>query len=63
MSKQTFEEKQKQLEEIVAKLESGNAPLEEMIRMYEEGEALYKDCADMLDAYEKRLNATDKENA
>ena len=63
MSEHTFEEKQKQLEEIVTKLESGNAPLEEMIRMFEQGEALYKECADMLDVYEKRLNAIDKENA
>jgi exodeoxyribonuclease VII small subunit len=63
MSELTYEQKQAQLEEIVAKLESGNAPLEEMIRLYEQGEALYRDCAATLDAYEKRLNDLEKEQA
>lgn len=63
MSEQTFEQKQAQLEEIVAKLESGNVSLQEMICLYEQGEALYRDCAAILDAYEKRLNDLEKENA
>jgi exodeoxyribonuclease VII small subunit len=63
MNEQTFEQKQEQLEAIVARLESGNVPLDEMIRLYEQGEALYRDCAETLDAYEKRLNAAGKEQA
>ena len=63
MSEQTFEQKQHQLEAIVAQLESGNVPLEEMIRLYEQGEALYRDCAETLDAYEKKLKEFEKENA
>ncbi len=63
MSEQTFEQKQQQLEAIVAQLESGNVPLEEMIRLYEQGEALYRDCAETLDAYEKKLKEFEKENA
>ena len=51
----TYEQKQEELEAIVAKLESGNVPLDEMIRLYEQGEALYRACAEALDAYEKRL--------
>ena len=64
MSKEkTFEQKQEELEAIVAKLESGNVPLDEMIRLYEEGEALYHACAAALDAYEKRLKPDEaKEN-
>ena len=64
MSEQTtYEQKQAELEAIVAKLESGNVPLDEMITLYEQGEALYRACADMLDAYEKRLDAfAKKEN-
>ncbi len=59
----TYEQKQEALEAIVAKLESGNAPLDEMIALYEQGEALYRDCAETLDAYEKRLEAfAKKEN-
>ena len=56
MSKiKTYEQKQEELEAIVAKLESGNVPLDEMIALYEQGEALYRDCQEALDTYEKRL--------
>ena len=65
MSEQkTYEQKQQELEAIVAKLESGNVPLDEMIALYEQGEALYRACPETLDAYEKRLSAFEKkENA
>lgn len=63
MTEPTFEEKQAKLETIVAQLENGNVPLEEMILLYEQGEALYRDCTQTLDAYEKRLNDLQKENA
>ena len=56
MSELTFEQKQEQLETIVAQLESGNVPLDEMIRLYEQGEVLYRACTETLDAYEKRLS-------
>jgi exodeoxyribonuclease VII small subunit len=58
----TYEQNQQALEEIVSRLESGNVPLEEMIRLYEQGEALYRVCAETLDAYEKRLDAFEQEN-
>ncbi len=58
----SYEQNQQALEEIVSRLESGNVPLEEMIRLYEEGEALYRACAETLDAYEKRLAAFEQEN-
>lgn len=57
----SFEQKQAELEAIVQRLESGNAPLEEMISLYEQGEALYRECAETLDAYEARLKAFEKE--
>lgn len=63
MKELSFEEKQEELEEIVARLENGNVPLEEMISLYEQGEALYRDCAQTLDVYEKRLVDLEKENA
>ncbi|MBR0081348.1 MAG: exodeoxyribonuclease VII small subunit [Clostridia bacterium] len=53
----SFEEKQAALEAIVKQLETGNVSLEEMISLYEQGEALYRDCALSLDRYEQRLNA------
>ena len=58
-----FEEKLAALESIVARLENGNVPLAEMLSLYEQGEAIYRDCAQTLDAYEKRLKEFDKENA
>ena len=63
MNEMTFEEKQAKLEAIVAQLENGNVPVEEMIALYEQGEALYRDCAETLEAYEKRLNEIEKEHA
>lgn len=63
MKELTFEEKQAKLESIVSQLETGNVPLEEMISLYEQGEALYRDCTQTLDAYEKRLNELKKEKA
>ncbi|MBQ2201978.1 MAG: exodeoxyribonuclease VII small subunit [Clostridia bacterium] len=63
MKELTFEEKQAKLESIVSQLETGNVPLEEMISLYEQGEALYRDCTQTLDAYEKRLNELEKEKA
>ena len=59
----TYEQNQQALEEIVAQLESGNVPLDEMIRLYEQGEALYRACAETLDAYEKRLASFEQECA
>ena len=61
MKEQTFEEKQEQLEAIVAQLETGNVPLAEMISLFEQGEALYRECVQTLDADEKRLNESEKE--
>ena len=63
MKELTFEEKQAKLESIVSQLETGNVPLEEMISLYEQGEALYRDCTQTLDAYEKLLNELEKEKA
>ena len=64
MSKtKTYEQKQEELEAIVAKLESGNVQLDEMIALYEQGEALYRECAETLDSYQKRLESfAQKEN-
>lgn len=40
--KKSFEEKNKELEEIVSKMDSGNLPLEEMIKCYERAQILIK---------------------
>lgn len=62
MKELSFEEKQANLEAIVAQLETGNVPLAEMISLYEKGEALYRDCVQTLDAFENRMKDPEKEN-
>jgi exodeoxyribonuclease VII small subunit len=51
----TFEEAQKELEEIVQRLESGQAPLDEALKLWERGEELYRFCRERLDGAEGRI--------
>jgi exodeoxyribonuclease VII small subunit len=51
----TFETAQKELEEIVHRLESGDAPLDEALKLWQRGEELYRLCKDRLDAAEGRI--------
>ena len=60
-SEKTFEEKMTELEELIAKLESGSVPLEEMVALHELGMALYDSCAKELAAFEKRLKKPEAE--
>lgn len=53
--KQSFEAAMAELEDIVAKLEEGNIPLEEMMTLYEKGMKLGAACTAQLDGYEKRI--------
>ena len=55
VAKLSFEDALAQLEEIVGKLEKGQVPLEESIRIYERGEALKAHCEKLLSAAEKRI--------
>lgn len=56
----SFEEAVKKLDETVAALSGGNLPLDEMVRLYEEGDALSKHCLKLLDAYEARLEIVEE---
>jgi exodeoxyribonuclease VII small subunit len=49
-SEPTFESAQRELEQIVQRLESGTAPLDEAIALWERGEELYRYCVAKLDA-------------
>jgi exodeoxyribonuclease VII small subunit len=51
----SFEAALKRLEEIVRKLESGEAPLDESIELYEEGERLKQQCETRLKAAQARI--------
>jgi exodeoxyribonuclease VII small subunit len=51
----SFEEAMKELEDVVAKLESGNVPLEDSIRFYERGAALKDHCQKKLQEAEEKV--------
>ena len=51
----SFEDAQRELEEIVHRLESGDAPLDEALRLWQRGEELYRVCRERLDAAEGRI--------
>ncbi len=51
----SFETALKELEGIVSKLESGQAPLQESIAIYERGQALKDHCEGLLKAAEARI--------
>lgn len=50
-----FESSLKRLEEIVENLEQGNIPLDQAMRMYEEGIQLSKECLKKLNQTEIKL--------
>ncbi len=51
----TFEQAYAQLEEIVARLETGDLTLDESVALYERGQQLAKMCGERLDAAELRV--------
>ena len=51
----SFEQALAELEQIVSRLESGQAPLEDSIRMYERGAALKAHCETRLEAARLRV--------
>ena len=56
----TFEDARRELEQIVAKLESGQASLEEAVALWERGEALYRTCVGKLDAAQGKIEELGK---
>ncbi len=53
----SFEEALKALEDIVQSLESGEAPLDESIALYERGNKLRAQCQKRLDAAKAKIEA------
>jgi exodeoxyribonuclease VII small subunit len=51
----TFEEAQRELEQIVERLERGEAGLDEAIQLWERGEELYQTCVGKLDAAQGKI--------
>lgn len=64
--KVTFEQGMERLEEIVSKLERGEATLDESLKLFEEGSKLVAQCSSMLDKAEQkviRLEESGRKNA
>ena len=53
----SFEDALKELERVVARLESGDATLDESISLYERGDRLRARCAERLDQAQARIEA------
>ena len=51
----TFEESIARLEQIVRGLEQGNVPLEESLKLFQEGTELVRSCGQLLDAADLQI--------
>ena len=51
----TFEENMARLEQIVRAMERGDVPLEESLKLFQEGTALVKSCGKLLDEAEQQV--------
>ena len=54
--KQNFEQSLKQLETLVGEMESGELPLDEMMKRFEEGRRLVAFCTKELEAIRQRID-------
>lgn len=58
-----FEQSMERLDEIVSELEKNEKPLDESIRLFEEGLKLVKSCNDRLKDFEKQVQTIIDENS
>ena len=55
MTEPTFEELERELEQIVTRLEQGKVSLDEAIALWERGEELYTSCVGRLDSAQGKI--------
>lgn len=58
----TYEQAVKRLEEIVDRLEKKDTPLEESLKLFEEGTKLSSFCGEKLSAAKQKITELSKEN-
>lgn len=63
MKELTYKQAYKRLEEIVEKLENGSVPLEESMKLFEEGTKLANFCNTKLNAAEQKFTQLITENS
>lgn len=56
----SFEAAQGELEQLVARLESGDLPLDQLLSQYQRGAELLKFCRDRLEAVESQIKVLDQ---
>ena len=54
--KMTFEQNLQRLEQIVRAMERGDAPLDESMKLFQEGTELIKSCSNLLDEAQLKVN-------
>lgn len=54
--KMTFEQNLQRLEQIVRAMERGDAPLDESMKLFQEGTELIKNCSNLLDEAQLKVN-------
>ena len=59
----TFEQAERELGEIVGRLEKGDVGLDEAIELWQRGDALHRRCLALLDAAEGRIEELTREPA
>lgn len=57
VAKMTFEQAMQELEAVVARLDSGDVPLDESIKLYERGARLKAHCDETLRVAEEKVEA------
>ncbi len=55
MAKQSFETALKKLEEVVSRLEAGDLPLDQSLKLFEQGINLVRQCSQRLDEVEQKV--------
>jgi len=59
----TFEEAQRELEQIVERLERGDADVDELTRLWERGEELFQICTAKLEGVRGKIEELSRESA
>lgn len=54
--KQSFEQSMQRLEQIVRAMEQGDVPLDEALKLFQEGTALVQSCGKLLEDAEMKVN-------
>ena len=62
MEELTFEQALARLEQIVKELDSGNVPLDDLMRLYDEGTAWVKSCTEKITAAEQKVRLVQMKN-